>query len=256
MAEDASSPPPIGTARVEFRVWNNTVCAQIPVPAGPARPSDLLPACQALTELMVTLGREAVEATGERVTCRAGCGACCRQLVPISEPEARRLAQHVENLPEPRRTDIRRRFQEARERLAAAGMVEQLANVEQFPYDAVLPFADDYFQLGIACPFLEEESCSIYAERPLICREYLVTSAAEYCAHPTAETIRMVPLPGRASSALLRVGPKPGATHGRWVPLVLALDWVEMHPDEAPERPGPEMLRELFANLEERRNQA
>ena len=34
----------------------------------------------------------------------------------------------------------------------------------------------EYFQLGIPCPFLEEESCSIYHDRPITCREYLVTS--------------------------------------------------------------------------------
>ena len=70
------------------------------------------------------------------------------------------------------------------------------------------------------------------------------------------QTIRMVPLPGRVSRALIQVGLKPGATHGRWVPLVMAPEWVEAHPGEGPERPGPEMLRELFDNLKERRKEA
>jgi Fe-S-cluster containining protein len=177
-------------------------------------------------------------------------------LVPVTEPEARRLEELIEALPEPRRSEIRRRFDETRERLGAAGLLEKLVDLEQFPYDSMLPFADDYFRLGIPCPFLEAESCSIHAERPLACREYLVTSPAEACAHPTAESIRMVPMPGRVSNALTRVGLKPGAAHGRWVPLALAPVWVEAHPDEAPERPGPEMLRELFAHLEERRKEA
>jgi Fe-S-cluster containining protein len=34
------------------------------------------------------------------------------------------------------------------------------------------------------CPFLEDESCSIHPDRPLVCREYLVTSPAELCAGP------------------------------------------------------------------------
>ncbi len=41
-----------------------------------------------------------------------------------------------------------------------------------------------YFHLGIACPFLEDESCSIHADRPISCREYLVTSPAVNCADP------------------------------------------------------------------------
>ena len=39
---------------------------------------------------------------GVRVSCRAGCGACCRQLVPIAEAEARRIRDLVEAMPEPR----------------------------------------------------------------------------------------------------------------------------------------------------------
>jgi hypothetical protein len=33
-----------------------------------------------------------------------------------------------------------------------------------------------YFLQGVACPFLEAESCGIHPDRPLACREYLVTS--------------------------------------------------------------------------------
>ena len=52
-----------------------------------------------------------------------------------------------------------------------------------------------YFALGIPCPFLEEESCSIHPDRPLVCREYLVTSPAELCAGPTQEGVTPVPVP-------------------------------------------------------------
>ncbi len=249
------SAPETTTARIEFTVWNHTVRAQIPVPAGPARRSDLLPACRALTDLLVEVAVEAASERGEQISCKTGCGACCRQLVPVSEPEARRLADLIEQLPDPRRSEIRARFAAASERLAAAGLLEKLADVERFPYDEMIPFGTDYFNLGIACPFLENESCSIYSERPLICREYLVTSPAVHCGSPTAATIRTVPLPGRASNALNRVGLRRGATHVRWVPLVLAPEWADANPAEPAEQQGPEMLKELFANLTERRKQ-
>ena len=45
------------------------------------------------------------------------------------------------------------------------------------------------------CPFLEEESCSIHPDRPLVCREYLVTSPAELCAGPTQEGVTPVAVP-------------------------------------------------------------
>ena len=38
-----------------------------------------------------------------------------------------------------------------------------------------------YFAAGIPCPFLEEERCGVYDERPVVCREYAVTSPPELC---------------------------------------------------------------------------
>ena len=35
----------------------------------------------------------------------------------------------------------------------------------------------------------------------------------------------------------------------RWVPLILAPEWAEAHPDEPPPQPGPELLRELLGHL-------
>ena len=39
-----------------------------------------------------------VEQAGERVSCRAGCSACCRQLVVVSPLEAVAIAEHVRRL--------------------------------------------------------------------------------------------------------------------------------------------------------------
>ena len=49
--------------------------------------------------------------------------------------------------------------------------------------------------MGVPCPFLEDESCSIHPERPLVCREYLVTSPAALCAGPTQEGVTPVAVP-------------------------------------------------------------
>src|SRR5207247_591640 len=99
----------------------------------------------------------------------------------------------------------------------------------------------------IPCPFLEEESCSIHLDRPVQCREYLVTSPPEYCAHPTAETVDRIRIPLRVLNGVARLdevgppGPRPP-----WVPLVVAPEWADAHADDTPARPGPELLRELL----------
>src|SRR5438034_8866097 len=89
------------TATVEFTVDGNLIRARIPVPAGPARLSDLLPACHAVSEAVVGIAAEKTAARGKPISCKAGCGACCRQLAPIAEPEARAIGHLVATLPEP-----------------------------------------------------------------------------------------------------------------------------------------------------------
>jgi Fe-S-cluster containining protein len=226
----------------------------VQVPAGPATPRDLLPVLQGLTDAIVGSAVRAAEARGQTISCKKGCGACCRQLVPVSETEARRLRDLVNDLPEQRRSAVLARFADARERVEAGGLLEQLRHPERLPAEQRKAFGLAYFRQGIPCPFLEEESCSIHPDRPLICREYLVTSPAEHCARPSAAAVRCVPLPGRVSRAATRLGAEPAA--GRWVPLVLALEWADAHPTEPSARPGPELLRELLGHLARRERPA
>lgn len=111
----------------------------------------------------------------------------------------------------------------------------------------------DYFALGVPCPFLEDESCSIHPERPLTCREYLVTSPAEHCAKPTPVAVEGVHLPGSLWMAFARLcDPSPEAEPIGWVPLVLAPEWAASHREGPPLRPAPDVLRELIARFTRR----
>ena len=48
-------------------------------------------------DAVVSMGTGIAEKFGRRVTCAAGCGACCCQLVPLSPPEAVHIADVVES---------------------------------------------------------------------------------------------------------------------------------------------------------------
>jgi methyltransferase-like protein/Fe-S-cluster containining protein len=243
----ADEPVATRTAALKMSIAGRPIEAQIEVPEAPTRPRQLLPILQWFTDEVVEAARGRVEQEGKTISCRAGCGACCRQLVPISRAEAYQLAELVERLPETRRSEVRRRFQAAEERLAAAGLLEGLMEPTSLAVDT-RALGLDYFRLGIACPFLENESCSIHSDRPLACREYLVTSPAENCRQPTAETIEMVDLPARVSKALLAVE-QGNAKRPTWVPLSLAPRWAASHAEPPPGRSGPELLGDIFQRL-------
>jgi Fe-S-cluster containining protein len=232
------------TGRASFVIDGERVELELSVPAGPVAMEEVLPILQGLSDLYAARGAAKAEAEGRTVSCCAGCGACCRQFVPISEPEARSLARLVEAMPEPRRSEVRARFDAALASLGPTGILERATNPGQGEaYQA----ATEYFARRIACPFLEDESCSIHPDRPLACREYLVTSPAANCAAPKRASIDKVKLGGDPSLALLKVGRED--TEIGWMPLVLALKFAAEAPPARRDRTGPEILRDVLGQL-------
>jgi Fe-S-cluster containining protein len=250
MSSPESSSPKTLTIQVDLKTPDWQMQTRVTVPAGPTRVRQMLPLVQALSDRVVDATTQTLEGRGYRVSCQKGCGACCRILVPISETEARHIRNLIDDLPEPRRSEIRNRFALARERLAEHGLLDSLLHPEAMSDDNYLPTAIRYFDLQIACPFLEDESCSIHKERPITCREYLVTSPAVNCSHPTPENIERVRLPVRIFNALARFDVPPTRPFlESWVPLILAPEWAETHPDQSPPRPGPELIGELLSHM-------
>ena len=237
------------SADVKLSVAGQSLNLRLTVPVGQTKPTRLLPVLRSISESLVNAVESRARAEGFQVSCKKGCGACCRQLVPISETDARRLRELVAGMPEARKTAVLARFEDAKQRIGAAGLLERLRFPESIVGDEFKKFGLNYFHQGVACPFLEEESCSIHQERPLVCREYLVVSPPENCARQTNEPVQVLSMPAEVSMAARRLGRgADGLPVDHWVPLILALDWADAHGEE-PSRPGPEIVKEIFAGL-------
>ncbi|HEX3727817.1 MAG TPA: YkgJ family cysteine cluster protein, partial [Pirellulales bacterium] len=176
MSDDSQPQSATATVEVELKIRDSRLRAKMSVPAGPIRLAELLPIVYRIADVVVDSAVDDVQGQGRQISCKKGCGACCRQLVPIAEVEARQIRDLVDGLPEPRRTEVRARFAVARQRLVDSGLWQQLVDRVAWSDDVFQEIGLQYFHQGIACPFLEDESCSIHADRPSSCREYLVTS--------------------------------------------------------------------------------
>jgi hypothetical protein len=92
---------------------------------------------------------EAVDAASRQPACQAGCHACCLQPIPVSSLEVQGLRwfalTHLSGRPA---------------RAVGAALL--------------LPPAGP----GAGCPFLVDGACSVYALRPMACREYVVFGRA------------------------------------------------------------------------------
>ncbi len=235
------------TGQCALRIGQDTLTVAVTVPAAPVPLAAVLPVFHGLSNALVELAELREAADGRTISCRAGCGACCRQAVPIAPSEARRLAALVEAMPAARQTIVRERFRAAVTRLAEAGVDTRTDAAAHSP-DAAEAFGRVYRAQQIACPFLEAESCSIHPDRPAACREYIVTTPASRCGAAELGGVRSVPLSGHLSLAILAVD-RDLENRGA-VLLVDALDWAAAHPDP-PQRPAPGLVEAVFARLSE-----
>jgi len=240
----ARSPELVGT--IELRRGPEVTRLSARVPRGAVVFAEVLPVAHQLSDALISTAVARSEKDGKPVSCRAGCAACCRQGVPIGHAEARRLSRLVDEMPEPRRSEIRGRFEQAMAKLRGTDLLER--------YDALAAtcsdeesseWAFDYFRRGIACPFLERESCSIHPERPLVCREYLVTNSPARCADLPAGGIEGVGLDAWVQPVVFELGQEGPKS----VLLVTLLEWISEHRSEPERRTGLEWVRGLQQKL-------
>ncbi|WP_306555198.1 YkgJ family cysteine cluster protein [Acidovorax sp.] len=86
-------------------------------------------------------------AVASEVACRRGCDACCHLDVLVSQAEAELIGRAIDRKPV----------------AAPAGAVPVGRDLDQPPDVAVRHY-------GSPCPFLQSGACSIYRDRPLMCR--------------------------------------------------------------------------------------
>ncbi len=207
--------------------------AEIAVPTRLIPVSDIVPVMRSLGGQALELEDEKSRRAGRELSCRKGCAACCRMLVPVSPPEAFALKDAVERLPAPRRDRMLQRLAALRQTLNEAGLLGRLAQLSetrtQWSDADMEPVNREYYAGRWPCPFLEDETCGVYDARPAACRELRVTSPAEWCRDMERNPVRTLPVPFRISTVLSLMWATVTGGAARLIPLPVALDWAERH---------------------------
>jgi Fe-S-cluster containining protein len=222
-------------AFVHLDVLGHACTIEARVRVGEARPTDILPLARAIASRTSEIGAAVAAERGQTVSCRAGCAACCRHIVPVAPLEALALARLVKALPPKRREIVRRRFAAALRRLEDLGLLDRNAprgrsGLQTHAREIGAAWAEAnarYFVAGIACPFLEDERCSIYEERPVACREFQVVTPAERCSSLDSG-VETTPRAIFMSEVLSDLSATLADVPARGIPLVLALEWAEV----------------------------
>ena len=226
----------------------------VQVPAGRTTLTQLLPIIQNFENAIVGRVAEEAERNGTPIRCKAGCGACCRQMVPLNLFEAEALTDWMQSLPEEQQAALAARFHRALSALRDAGVIDKILATEHVIEEGpTAQLAVDYFHAGVSCPFLENESCSIHPIRPLACREYLVVSPPELCQDPSVNDVTGVRLPLKLSRVLHTFAQEIAQDPRGWIPLVFLLAWArgKQRPGELVAGTGEEVLQKFLAKAAE-----
>jgi Fe-S-cluster containining protein len=241
-----------------FEVALNTPAGRlttaIDVPTGLIPITAIVPVTRRLGDEAAQLEVQRAIEAGQTISCRMGCAACCRMLVPLSAPEAFALRAYVEQLPADRQTHLLSRLSDRKDSLKRAGLWDRLNDVAEanrsVPDEELDPINQSYYALRIPCPYLEDEMCSIYESRPSACRELLVTSPAELCQDLEQNPVTPLPVSMRISSILGLVWGTLTSSPPRLIPLPMALEWAERHEEESRRTwSGSSLLDQVLDNM-------
>jgi Fe-S-cluster containining protein len=221
------------------------------VPTGFVPVTSIVPVTRRLGEEILKLEEQESRQSGRSISCRMGCAACCRMLVPLSPPEAFSLLEYIEQLPSEQRETIERKVESSKTELARQGLLDGLQAVTDaetpIPDVELEPLNRAYYALRQACPFLENEMCSIYDARPAACRELLVTSPAPLCDNLVENPVEPLPVPVRIGTVLGLLWAGITGNAPRLIPLPLALDWARQHREACGRRwPGAQLIDRML----------
>lgn len=188
--------------------------------------AELVPMARELMDLMVSDAVNGAIKSGQKIACRKGCHAeCCRFLVSVSVPEAIAMASETAMLAanERRRiVDSCRTFAEqiqyrmSRDDFAANGSVGRN------------DLTSWYYKQGLPCPFLEEDCCSIYEWRPIVCRECIVVGSPDVCKSGGGVRTELS-MPVHLANVLVRLTGELFSSDGESVVLSGVFDWFASH---------------------------
>jgi len=141
---------------------------------------DLVPLARAVCSEVTETFLDELRRSGHSLPCRKGCTACCYYLVPLSVPEALVLVEQTSVMPQPQRASLIEACMSSAGRILEKGpdlFGSGYFTPSQSPDDTAVAVADWYAGLELDCPFLSDGLCTIYAERPLACREHFATGS-------------------------------------------------------------------------------
>jgi len=239
--------------RLILDVFGEPVDLVIAVRDEQARLADMVPLARAVSARITEKVSEMVRLNGGTIPCCKGCSACCNYLVPLAIPEVFRLREEVLAMPLVRQLIIEQGCLSAARRILGEqppasfgepGGVQAADSAAELLNTASTWYAD----LELSCPFLQNDICTIYQERPLACREYSVSGSSRACGGGAGEP-QVVCAPARMSEVLGRLASDLEKTSVEALIMPLALIWADENRQRGARTWPAPMMVERFIDI-------
>ncbi len=233
-------------------VLGESLCFDVAVNRRSARLQDMVPLARTVASRISRATTDSLERAGRTIACTKGCHACCGYMVALSVPEVFRLRQDVQDMPVWQREIILRQSVESAGRILDRRPSRTIGGVGERT-DAritVNRISRWYGRLGLPCVFLSDGTCTVYSDRPLVCREHLVEGASESCDLRSSEMPQVVRQPVSVVEAFARLTSELEGLPIESIMLPFALAWAQDNVKRS-ERTWPalQMVERFFAIL-------
>jgi Fe-S-cluster containining protein len=192
-----------------------------------AKLSDLVPLARLLSTKIISITRQHITNNGDIIACRPCCSQCCRHLVPLAIPEVMAMAQSERAFPEESCLLTARSILE----LTPKHFIEEFTKTESKICAKLKDISDWYSQINLPCPFLLNRLCTIYEQRPIACREHLVTGSASKCKANSTNQAQPVQIPISILEALAQLTSELEQTTIEAIILPFAVVWCRENPE-------------------------
>ena len=161
------------------------------------------------------------------VPCCQRCAPLCHELVKLSVPEVFRLTEEITKMPDYQKNIVLKSHIE--------GPEKTLNQTKEIPADLHLP-----------CPFLVDDTCAIYSQRPITCRQKIVIAPFSENIPERPETIAP---PIDINAALVRLDSMLEQTAPKTVNLQWALLWSNENAERSAQVWPANLIVEKFIDI-------
>ncbi|HBG26574.1 MAG: hypothetical protein A2Y10_16260 [Planctomycetes bacterium GWF2_41_51] len=212
--------------------------------------SDIVPIARKISSKMANAILQGIKEKGINVPCRKGCCSCCSSLIPMSVPEVFRMRE--EFMAKSNKTSnrlLRRCIKSAVRILEKTEYSEYLKDFAKLGKRSVGQVNKWYGELKQVCPLLSGGLCMLYEQRPIACREHIVTGSSDSCKQDHLCRPNVVPIKVSVLEALGELASELEGTEVEAIMLPFSQAWVQDNLWRAERKwSAMEMVR-LFAEI-------